>query len=106
MMEWTLMTSTRTGGILSCGTNGESIRGTPSEQVCGIFPDIYINLIDIPDEDRNAVNAWTKSIKTLIEITTDAEGEPEIPSVIQGSGFHTKVVQTAVRNYCTAHIRE
>jgi hypothetical protein len=50
------------------------------------------------------VNTCAKSIKTLIEITTDAHGEPEIPPVIQGSGYHTKVVQKAVQNYCIAHI--
>jgi hypothetical protein len=76
------------------------------EQVCGIFANMCIDLMDIPDDDQNAGNAHTKSIKTPIEITTNAEGEPDVPTVAQGSGYHTKVVQTAVRKYCIAHIGE
>jgi hypothetical protein len=63
---------------------------------CVISSPTSITLIDIPEDDQNAVNAHAKSIKTPIEITTDAHGEPEIPLTTQGSGFHTKVVQKAV----------
>jgi hypothetical protein len=50
------MTSTQTGGTLSCGSNGETIQGTASEQVGHIVHRTCITLIDILDDDRNAVN--------------------------------------------------
>ena len=56
------------------------------------------------DEERHAIEAQGKTIKTAIKITTDDNGEPEIPSVTQGSGYQTKVVQIALRDYCNAHI--
>jgi hypothetical protein len=71
-------------------------------------PNIFIrtNTADNKEEDRNNIEAQAKTIKTPINITTDDGGEPEIPSITQASGYHTKVVQTTLRNYCNAHIRK
>ncbi|KAH9012689.1 hypothetical protein EDB85DRAFT_2158821 [Lactarius pseudohatsudake] len=48
----------------------------------------------------------SRTIKIPVQITTNKKtGEPEIPSIVKGGGHQTKVVQTALRGYCTAHIR-
>ena len=52
------------------------------------------------------MNAQSKTIKTTIDIITDEDGEPEIPSVTELSGYRMKVVQAALRKYCIAHIHE
>jgi hypothetical protein len=52
------------------------------------------------------MNAQSKTIKTTIDIMTDEDGEPEIPSVTESSGYQTKVVQATLRKYCIAHICE
>ncbi|KAF8265972.1 hypothetical protein EI94DRAFT_1803700 [Lactarius quietus] len=57
------------------------------------------------EEDRNAMNDQAKTIKTTIDIITDEDGEPEVPSVTEASGYQTKVVQAALRKYCIAHMR-
>ena len=48
----------------------------------------------------------SKTKKTRIPTITDANGMPDIPSVTAADGYHTKIVQAALREYCTAHIRE
>jgi hypothetical protein len=57
------------------------------------------------DDDRNAAMDRARTIKTPVNITTDGDGEPEIPSITKDDGYHTKVVQIALRNYFKAHIR-
>ena len=47
-----------------------------------------------------------KTKKKMIEITMDAHGKLEIPSVIPKDDFYAKDVQHAIRKYCTDHIRE
>ncbi|KAH8990031.1 hypothetical protein EDB86DRAFT_3193778 [Lactarius hatsudake] len=57
------------------------------------------------DDNQNAQKDLSRTIKIPVQITTDETGEPELPSIIKGGGHQTKVVQTALRGYCTAHIR-
>ncbi|KAH9016359.1 hypothetical protein EDB84DRAFT_1567252 [Lactarius hengduanensis] len=58
------------------------------------------------DDDQNAQKDLSRTIKIPVQITTNKKtGEPEIPSIVKGGGHQTKVVQTALRGYCTAHIR-
>ncbi|KAH9009125.1 hypothetical protein EDB84DRAFT_1571484 [Lactarius hengduanensis] len=57
------------------------------------------------DDDQNAQKDPSRTIKIPVQITTNATGEPEILSIVKGDGHQTKVVQTALRGYCTAHIR-
>ena len=91
--------------MVRSGSSGKSTQGSASEQVCDhVYMSICSNLTNDQDEDRLAIEAQGKTIKTAITITTDENGEPEIPSVTQGSGYQTKVVQTALRDYCNAHI--
>lgn len=63
-------------------------------------------LTNNPDDDQSGQKNRSKVNKTQIKITTNANGEPEIPSVTAADGYHTKGVQAALRKYCTAHIRE
>jgi hypothetical protein len=58
------------------------------------------------DDDQNAQKDLSRTIKIPVQITTDETGVPEIPSIVKGGGHQTKVVQTALRGYCTAHISE
>jgi hypothetical protein len=58
------------------------------------------------EDDRNAVKAGAKTIKTAVPIIIDDDGEPEIPSITKDDGYHAKVIQGTLRKYCTAHIRE
>jgi hypothetical protein len=52
------------------------------------------------------MDAQSKTIKTTIDITTDEDEEPEIPSVTESSEYQTKVVQATLRKYCITHIHE
>ena len=52
------------------------------------------------------MNAQSKTVKTTIDIITDKDREPKIPSVTELSRYQTKVVQAALRKYCIAHIHE
>jgi hypothetical protein len=48
----------------------------------------------------------SKTINTQIPITFDASGCPDLPTTTMGNGYKTKIVQSMLREYCTAHIRE
>jgi hypothetical protein len=52
------------------------------------------------------VNVQAMTNKTPIEIATNDDGEPEVPSITQDNGIQTKVVQATLRKYCTTHICE
>jgi hypothetical protein len=58
------------------------------------------------EDDWNAVKDREKTIKTPVNIITDGNGEPEIPSITEDDGYQAKVIQKTLRKYCTAHIRE
>jgi hypothetical protein len=58
------------------------------------------------DNDQTVEKDRSKTIKVPVKITTDATGEPEIPSITIADAYQTKVVQAALRDYCTTHIRE
>lgn len=64
------------------------------------------HLTDVTDTSQSSLNNRSKTNKATIPITADANGEPEIPSVVKADGYYGKVVQSTLRAYCTAHIRE
>ena len=70
------------------------------------IPPHITNIISFSDEDRNAFNAQAKTIKIPIEITTDSNGEPQVPLITGANGNNIRFIQTALRKYCTDHIRE
>jgi hypothetical protein len=53
-----------------------------------------------PPKNRSKTNS------TPIPILFDSDGCPELPTVTMPDGYKTKVVQSMLREYCTAHIRE
>ncbi len=63
-------------------------------------------LIYDADHDQSDQPGHSKTNKTRIKIITDANGEPELPSVTKGDGYQAKKIQLSLREYCTAHIRE
>ncbi|KAI9436269.1 hypothetical protein H4582DRAFT_2058933 [Lactarius indigo] len=48
----------------------------------------------------------SKTITTPIPLVFNADGCPELPKVVSHDGYKAKVVQTLLRDYCTAHIHE
>ena len=104
MMAWTSMTSTQAGGIPRSGRAGGSTQGCALGQVRHISIHLYAHLMWIPDDEQTAVKDRSKTIKTPFHIVTDNKGNPEIPSIT--TSYHSKVVQTTIRKYLTAHISE
>ncbi|KAH9015530.1 hypothetical protein EDB84DRAFT_1443412 [Lactarius hengduanensis] len=47
----------------------------------------------------------SKTITTPIPLVVDKDRCPELPTVTMHDGYKTKVVQSLLRDYCTAHIR-
>ncbi|KAI9437168.1 hypothetical protein H4582DRAFT_2058173 [Lactarius indigo] len=47
----------------------------------------------------------SKTITTPIPLVFNADGFLELPTVVSHDGYKAKVVQTLLRDYCTAHIR-
>ncbi len=62
--------------------------------------------MDYTDGDQTVEKDHSKTIKTPIPITIDANGEPGIPSATVDDGYNAKAIQSTLRDYCTAHIRE
>ena len=58
------------------------------------------NVESIPEIDRS------RTLKTKIAISFDAEGCPALPDVTINDGYQTKIVQNMLREYCIEHIRE
>lgn len=59
----------------------------------------YLNLYLGPEQ-----NLFGNS--NVIQITTDANGKPNLPSMTAKDNCLAKFLQAAIRDYCTAHIRE
>ncbi|KAH9069394.1 hypothetical protein EDB83DRAFT_2314420 [Lactarius deliciosus] len=55
--------------------------------------------VDTPKKDLS------RTIKTPIPIICNADRCPELPTVAMSDGYKAKVVQSLLRDYCTAHIR-
>ncbi|KAH8988704.1 hypothetical protein EDB83DRAFT_2535347 [Lactarius deliciosus] len=45
------------------------------------------------------------TLRTKVKIVTNADGEPDIPSITLEDGYAAKAVQTTLRDYCNTHIR-
>jgi hypothetical protein len=101
-----LMISSHPGGKLFSGRNGGSMPDCALGQVRDHILNTYHNLMKDLDDDQNLEKDRSRTIKTPIHITTEDTGEPAVPSITNSDGFKTKVVQAALRDYCTAHIRE
>ena len=76
-----------------------------SELVCDIPPVMALDANPDPDPEPTLFDR-SRTIKNRIELTTDADGRPELPCVTASDAYQTKSVQAALRDYCTASIRE
>ena len=56
--------------------------------------------VEPPVQDRS------RTINKKIPIVNDTAGCPTLPSITPSDNFKTKMVQSMLRDYCTAHIRE
>ena len=84
------------------GRNGRTMPNHALVQVYMLTTHIF-RLMYIADHSQNVQDSRSKVNRTRIQITTDANGEPELPSV---DGYHSKIIQIALRDYCIAHMRE
>ena len=77
-----------------------------SRQVCTILQGLLSTYLMFFAGPEPSLYDRSKTSKEKIEIKMDANGRPEIPSVTEKDNCYGKVLQTALREYCTAHIRE
>ena len=65
------------------------------------------NLIAHSDPSPSPVQQdHSQTLKTSIPIAKEPSGRPALPSTTMSDGHGTKVVQSMLREYCIAHIRE
>ena len=92
--------------MLSFGRNGSNLESNASPKVCP-FPNDLHSLMDHLDVPAGPpVQDRSRTIKTKIPISKDSIGCPALPSITRDSNFKTKIVQSMLREYCIAHIRE
>ncbi|KAH8989762.1 hypothetical protein EDB86DRAFT_2831440 [Lactarius hatsudake] len=58
-----------------------------------------------PENDQSVPPGRSKALRTKVKIVTNADGEPDIPSITLEDGYAAKAVQTTLRDYCNTHIR-
>ena len=62
--------------------------------------------VDETENDQSVPPGRSKALRTKVKIVTNADGEPDIPSITLEDGYAAKAVQTTLRDYCNTHIRE
>ncbi|KAH9031440.1 hypothetical protein EDB83DRAFT_2319252 [Lactarius deliciosus] len=58
-----------------------------------------------PENNQSVPPGRSKALRTKVKIVTNADGEPDIPSITLEDGYAAKAVQTTLRDYCNTHIR-
>ncbi|KAI9428965.1 hypothetical protein H4582DRAFT_2066083 [Lactarius indigo] len=91
LMERTFGSSVQTGRVLPSGSNGLNLG-------CSALAKDTVK--ERPKRDLS------KTITTPIPLVFNADGFPELPTVVSHDRYKAKVVQTLLRDYCTAHIHE
>ncbi|KAH8980260.1 hypothetical protein EDB86DRAFT_3088058 [Lactarius hatsudake] len=61
--------------------------------------------VDETENDQSVPPGRSKALRTKVKIVTNADGEPDIPSITLEDGYAAKAVQTTLRDYCNTHIR-
>ena len=61
---------------------------------------MHLEPVDEPVEDDRA-----KTNTKPIPVPLGADGFPELPPTTSNDSYKTKIVQSMLREYCTAHIR-
>jgi len=60
----------------------------------------------LDDDSTPPMKTHSKTVADQIHVSIDEHGFPELPTIRMGDGYKTKAVQSMLRDYCTAHIRE
>jgi hypothetical protein len=98
------LTITQIGEIPICGRNGWDMPVLVSRQVCLIREYLsQINLMHVSAPEASLFGC-SRTKKDRIPIMMDANGSPELPSVTAADGCHVKSIQSALQEYCLAHI--
>ena len=107
MMAKTSRSSAQTGSMLTYGRNGVILESNVFHRVCNLLMSMRNGLTKYtePDEDPEAEDLETMNTNP-IPIQLDDAGFPELPPTTRNDGRKTKIVQSMLREYCTAHIRE
>jgi hypothetical protein len=71
-----------------------------------LFIEVSDCLIPILGDVKKSQKDRSTTIKTSIPIHTKSNGCPKLPTITKADGYHSKVVQIMLRDYCVAHIRK
>jgi hypothetical protein len=108
MMAKTSRSSALTGSMLTFGSNGVTLGSNAFHKVCKLS-DVYVRLAygayTEPLEEPEAEDPAKMNTKP-IPVPLDDAGFPELPPTTQNDNNKTKIVQSMLREYCTAHARE
>ena len=91
--------------MLPCSGNGRDLPRSASK-VCPLIDEFELHCLTCTVGDVHDPQDRSKTIKTPMEIPIKSNGCPEIPEINEKEKkYGAKVLQTLVRDYCTAHIR-
>ena len=94
--------------MLSFGRSGDNLGFNVflTLKVDPLFSLIIHILMGHPDDAPadHPVQEPSKTIKTRVPISKDETGCPALPSITRLDNIHIKSLQSALREYCTAHI--
>jgi hypothetical protein len=107
MMAKTSRSSAQTGSMLTYGRNGVILESNAFHKVCKLLIYMYDGLMKHTEPDQDAeVEDPAKMNMKPIPVHLDDAGFPELPPTTRNDGRKTKIVQSMLREYCTAHSRE
>jgi hypothetical protein len=106
-MAKTSRSSAQTGRTPIYGRNGANSVTNAFLKVCKLLLPIYDDLMINSDTDEGVVEEDRENMTTKpIPVHLDADGFPELPPTTSNDLHKTKIIQSMLREYCTAHIRE
>jgi hypothetical protein len=107
MMAKTSRSSALTGSMLTSGKNGVTLELNAFHKVCILLMYMCNGLMKLtePDEEPEEEDPAKLNMKP-IPVHLDEAGFPELPPTTSMDTNKTKIVQSMLREYCTAHIRE
>lgn len=105
-MADTFLTYTQISETLHSGGNGRNMPRLALRQVCTILQRFSLQYFMFHLGPEPSLFDRSKTNKDPIKIAMDSNGKPDIPSVTVNDNCYAKVLQIALRDYCTAHIRE
>jgi hypothetical protein len=107
MMAITFLSFAQIGRVLSFGNDGFNSELIAFQKVHHLCIFIYDVLMSLPETVQSPPRmVRSKTVTTQIPISIDEVGCPELPTTTMADGYKAKIVQSMLREYCTAHIRE